>query len=193
MTKENNLPKLSTLNRFEDLETLVHEAVKKYGHFVQAVSGSIWYTIGLALDEGYELIAFNHNKGWDGFDAMMLNSTLEGKTPAHHAVYTAERYTVTVNGEEQASRYGFIEIKDHELLQLLTERGCYGWRTLFFETKKGQQNIDSLLKSVYWAVASDKNNIMPWEPGYNGIQQSLTVLQPFLEARENIFKKERHA
>ena len=141
----------------------VYEKILTHGHAIQSVFLSHSYTIGLA-SKGYEVVTNLH--GVVSLIGEMLNIP-KNSTPVPGKVYLSEESVCKLEGGDEASRFGFIEITNRKFIRLLAEHLCLGWKNLIY---------GKIPEKVYLAVAGDVNNKLPWEPGFVSFGNDLPSL-----------------
>lgn len=143
------------------------EIIEEHGHFIQAVSEGISYTIGLNKKHGFELISGLLQNGVfeDAQEILMriLNVTDRGIMPEMLAFHTDTVFQVR---DKDFMRFGFVEVAEPERIQKLFENHCPDWNEFYKPSE---------LKKVFIVVVGDENNRLPWEDGYTPFGQEFTI------------------
>lgn len=144
-----------------------NEIIKEHGHYIQAVSGGISYTVGLNQKHGFELISglIQHGIFEDSQEILIriLNCTDRGIVPE---MLSWETDTVFQVRDKDFMRFGFVEVSNPELIKKLFENHCPGWNDYYRLTE---------LKKVFIVVVGDENNCLPWEESYIPFGQEFSI------------------
>ncbi len=153
--------------RRQEYVAMRNAIIKEHGHFIQAVSGGISYTIGLNEKHGFELISGLIQQGTfeDSEEILkrILNCTDCGIVPE---MLSWETDTVFQVRGKDFMRFGFVEINNPDRIKKLFETHCLDWN--------GYYHLDEL-KKVFIVVVGDVNNKLPWEDGYMPFGQEFTI------------------
>ena len=141
--------------------------IADHGHFIQAVTEGISYTIGLNKKYGFELISGLLQNGVfeDSQEILMriMNVTDRGIMPE---MLTWETDTVFQVRDKDFMRFGFVEVSDQERIKKLFEVHCPDWNDFYKPDE---------VKKVFIVVVGDQNNCLPWEDSYIPFGQEFTI------------------